>query len=158
MLEILQSCSKSWFVQVKDICLMYGLPHPLTLLSDPPSPNSFKKLCKSRIYDYWETILCIEVSSLGSMQFFRPEFHSLTKPHPIYWTAASNPYEVSKAIVQCRMLSGRYRTELLSSHWSQNKHGYCLQPSCISSVNTLAHILISCPCYSIARDKLPFCG
>ena len=57
-------------------------------------------------------------------------------------------------MLQCRMLSRHYRTELLSSHWSQNKHGYCLQPSCISSVETLAHILISCPCYSIAREKL----
>ena len=71
----------------------------------------------------------------------------------MFWTAASNPYEVSKAIVQCRMLSGRYRTELLSSHWSQNKHGHCLQVSCKGTVETLAHILLYCPSYTDARKK-----
>ena len=145
---------KSWFNQIRDICLLYGLPHPLTLLSEPPSPPSFKKLCKSLILDYWETKLRAEVSSLGSLEYFKPEFHSLVKPNPMFWTAASNPYEVSKAIVQCRMLSGRYRTELLASHWSQNKHGYCLQMSCASTIETLAHILLFCPCYSDAREKL----
>ena len=123
---------KSWFNQIRDICLLYGLPHPLTLLSEPPSP------CKPLILDYWETKLRTEVSSLGSLEYFKPEFHSLVKPNPMFWTAAPNPYEVSKAIVQCRMPIGRYRTELLASHWSQNKHGYCLQMSCTSTVETKA--------------------
>ena len=57
---------KSWFNQIRDICLLYGLPHPLTLLSEPPSPSTFKKLCKSLILDYWETKLRAEVSSFGS--------------------------------------------------------------------------------------------
>ena len=91
---------------------------------------------------------------MGSLDYFKPEFHSLAKPNPMFWTAASNPYEVSKAIVQCRTLSGRYRTELLASHWSQNKPGYCLQMSCKSTVETLAHILLYCPSYSVARSKL----
>ena len=31
---------KSWFNQIRDICLLYGLPHPLTLLSDLPHSRS----------------------------------------------------------------------------------------------------------------------
>ena len=70
------------------------------------------------------------------------------------WSADSNPYDVTKAITQCRMLSGRYRTELLARHWSSNKSGYCLAPTCIQIHEDLAHILISCPSYQISRLKL----
>ena len=46
-----KSSSKSWFCQVRDICLMYQLPHPITLLC-PPIPYSkqaLKRLAKKRV-------------------------------------------------------------------------------------------------------------
>ena len=149
------STEKSWFTQLRDICLLYGLPHPIELLLNPLSKESFKKLVKSKITDYWETKLRLEVSPLLSMSYFKPEFHSLVQPHPILWTAGPNPYEVSKAIIQCRMLSGRYRTELLARHWSRNRNGYCLSSSlCNSTHETLDHILLWCPAYHNLRERL----
>ena len=88
------------------------------------------------------------------MTAFKPQYHSLAKPHSILWTAVPNPYEVSKAIIQCRMLSGRYRTELLSSHWSNNRLGYCLNSECSEVPETLEHILLWCPSYHEKRVKL----
>ena len=146
--------SKSWFWQVRDICLLYLLPHPLQFLDEPLPKIRFKKLAKSHIIDYWEKKLRSEASLLPSLAFFRPEFHSLSKPHPIVWTPGSNPYEVSKSIVQCKMLSGRYRTEMLTSHWSNNKEGYCLAPTCLETEENLEHILLDCPFYSPTRLKL----
>ena len=96
----------------------------------------------------------MEASSLDSLAFFRPEFHSLLQPHPILWTAGSNPYEVSKSIIQCKMLSGRYRTESLASHWSSNSPGYCLAPTCSQVTEDLEHVLLYCPSYQQSRDKL----
>ena len=120
--------SKSWFSQLRDICLLYGFPRPLHLLQNPLSKQAFKKLSRSLIIDHLENKLCQESSPLNFLSFFKPEFHSLQHPHPILWTAYPNPYEVAKAVVQCRMLSGRYRTELLAKHWSSNKHGFCQAP------------------------------
>ena len=153
----LTNCSpnqKSWFTQIRDICLLYRLPHPLELLKNPLSKESFKKLARSLIADHWETKLRREASPLLSLSYFKPEFHSLTKPHPLLWTAGPNPYEVTKAIIQCKMLSGRYRTELLSSHWSSNVNGYCLIPLCTSVPETLEHILLWCPSYQHVREQL----
>ena len=116
VLTCLPSTKKSWFFQVRDICLLYGFPHTLELLHTPLSKFTFKKLTKSLIVDYWEKKLCQEAFPLDSLIHFKPHFHSLSSPHPIFWTAGPNPYEVSKAIVQGRMLSGRYRTELLAKH------------------------------------------
>ena len=145
---------KSWFSHLRDICLLYGLPHPLELLNNPLSKESFKKLVKSKIRNYWEEKLRCDTLSLSSLVFFKPAFYSLTRSHPILWTPGPNPYEVSKAIIQCKMLSGRYRTELLASHWSQNKSGFCL--SCIGKdvIEDLNHILLCCPSYQPAREKV----
>ena len=34
--------AKSWFQQIRTICLQYGLAHPLKMLDSPPSKASFK--------------------------------------------------------------------------------------------------------------------
>ena len=104
--------------------------------------------------DYWEQKLRAEAEFLPSLQNFNTKFMSLTTPHPIWETAGSNPYEVAKAVVQARMLSGRYRTELLCRHWSKNKHGLCLSSTCTEIEETLEHILLWCPAYTITRQRL----
>ena len=43
VLTCAKSSSKSWFLLVRDICLMYALPHPLTILEQQPSKEAFKK-------------------------------------------------------------------------------------------------------------------
>jgi hypothetical protein len=73
---------------------------------------------------------------------------------PMLLTAGPNPYEVAKSVVQCCMLSGRYRTELLSRHWSNNKHGFCLSTTCSAIPESLEHILLFCPAYTITRTKI----
>ena len=126
-----KSSSKSWFLLVRDICMMYALPHPLVILKQKPSKESFKKLVKAKVVSYWENRLRGESNLLPSLKYFHPEFMNLTKPHPIWFTAGSNPYEISKAIQQARFLSGRYRSADLTRHWSpHNREGYCALPSC----------------------------
>ena len=78
---------------------------------------------------------------------------SLLAPHPLWLTARSSSYEVIKATAQAKMLSERYRTEKLCSHWSNNKPGYCLS-CCSSQVEDLSHILLDCPSLSKTRNTL----
>ena len=139
---------------VRDICLKYNLSHPLQILENPPKKEYFKKLIKSRVLDYWEKNLRGEASFLPSLKNFRPEYMSLSKPHPIWSTAGSNPHEVSKAIQQARFLSGRYRSENLSRHWSTNREGYCLSSTCTNQVENYEHILIHCKAYHSTRENL----
>ena len=80
---------------------------------------------------------------------------SLTKPHPIWTTTRSNPYEVSKAIQQARLLSGRYRSKALVSNWNpQNREGYCLSTSCNQVKETVEHILLECQAYNEQKSKM----
>ena len=146
--------SKSWFTRLRAICLQYNLPHPLILLKNPPQVEAFKKLAKSKVIDYWEDQLRSEAAILPSLQHFNPYFHSLTQPHPLLSTPGSNPHEISKAIIQCKMKSGKYRTASLCRHWTNNKAGFCLAPTCHESQETLEHLLIHCPHYNLTRQKI----
>ena len=79
---------------------------------------------------------------------------SLSTPHPLWKTAGQSPAKVSMATIQAQMLSGRYRTEMLCSHWS-NRDGTCLlSPLCNQEKEDLRHILISCTALTATREKL----
>ena len=95
-----------------------------------------------------------EAAPLTSLLNFKPSYMSLSRPHPIWWTAGANPYEVAKAVVQCRMLSGRYRTRLLMSNWSENGSRCCPSPTCPDAEESLEHILLECPAYENIRKNL----
>ena len=82
-------------------------------------------------------------------------YMSLTTPHPIWTTAGSSPANVAMATVQAVMVSGRYRTEALCSHWSQNRKGMCLlSKDCNDVLEDLTHILQICPGLSRFRQNL----
>ena len=151
-----KSSSRSWFHQVRDICLQYQLPHPMTLLHSSIPKESFRVLARKHVLNYWELKLRSEAAELPSLRYFKPEFMSLTRPHPIFLSAGSSPYEVTKAHIQALFLSGRYRTEKLCRHWSSNPEGNCLTPHCApyGIREDEEHILLYCPALSETRQRL----
>ena len=59
------------------------------------------------------------------------------------------------ATIQSQMISGRYRSEALCSHWSSNKSGYCqLSNECSSILEDIPHILAICTKLQPTRNKL----
>ena len=149
------SSSKSWFSQIRALCLQYHLPHPLEQLKSPLQKTPYRNTVKKKVISYWEFLLRAESSSLESLTFFKPNFMSLTTPHPLWITAGSSPSKIAMATIQAKMLSGRYRTERLCRHWSKNKDGLCLlSSSCDQTMEDLPHILSSCSALTATRDKL----
>ena len=117
--------------------------------------QKFNHLVKSSIVDHWEVKLRLQAASLTSAPYFQPQFMSLTRPHPMWSSCGSNPFESHKAVTSARMLSGRYLTDKLQRHWSKNKAGFCLLPTCApQSDGSLEHILLHCPALSPTREKL----
>ena len=90
-----------------------------------------------------------------SMKYFKPEFMSLTRPHTLWSSCGSNPFEVHKAVVQAKMLSGTYITDKLARHRTPNSLGLCSIPGCTGQdVGSLEHILLTCPALSESRNKI----
>ena len=53
------------------------------------------------------------------------------------------------------MLSGRYITDQLSRHWTNNRSGYCLIPGCSNQdVGSIEHLLLHCTALQDPRRKM----
>ena len=146
----------SWFAHIRALCFRYALPHPLTLLSNPQSKENFKNLVKLNIVQYWQEHLTSKVRNnekeMSSLKYFKPQFMSLLRPHPIL-TTAGNSYDTNKIIIQLRMLSGRYRVGSLLKHFSSTNSGIC--ELCNLEEETLSHLLLPrCPLLSERRELL----
>ena len=149
--------SKSWFIQIRNICLQYSLPHPLTILQKPFTKEVFKKLTKSKVTDFWEEKLRRESSFLPSLHYLCPEFLSLSTPHRILTCAGQKAYEVAKARIQLLFLANKYPCNQYTRHWSpHNPHGHCTFQPCADNlkVESPEHILLHCPEYATIREKL----
>ena len=144
--------SKSWFFHIRSLCFQYGLPHPLLLLESGPSKESSKKTIKSRVVDFWEKKLRQKADNLPSLSYFKPDYMSLTQAHPLWSTCKDNSFEVAKAIIQAKLLSGRYKTDKLLSHFSRGLDGSCTicQDNC---PGTVEHLLVECASLSECRDR-----
>ena len=157
ILSTAKPSSKSWFLEVQKICLQYLLPHPIIFLENPPTKYSFKRQIKSAVMDYWEQKLRGQTLFMreGSLKYFNPRFMSLSRTHPIFTTCGSNPYEISRAVVQAQFLSGKARVESLTKYWDmRNKDGMC--QLCKIVPGTIEHILLAggCPALADARQSM----
>ena len=142
----------SWFFQIRQHCIMYDLPHPSCLLDRPLSKLAFKKLLKSKVINYWECLLRAEIECLRSVPFFKANFMSLCSSHPLFVTAKHSPAQVSRALVQATMLSGRYRCGALSRHWDKTDGSCSLSSQCKGVIEDIPHILKFCPSLAITRS------
>ena len=89
-------------------------------------------------------------------KYFNPDFLSLTSSHPIFLTCGSSPYEVSKAVVQARFLSGRARVESLTKYWDMsNKDVVCLLGQSTNPLpGTIEHLLLAGGCPALVDARL----
>ena len=152
-----KASEKSWFHQIRAICIQYRLPDPLHLLSFPPAKQDFKKLCKSNVHEFWHSELARTAEALPSLRYFRPRFLSLSCPHPLWSSLDSNPFQARAANIQALFLTGRYKTARLCRHWdSSNRDGYCPFDSCRSSdiLEDIEHLLLHCPAHYETRRRL----
>ena len=79
---------------------------------------------------------------------------SLDKPHLLWRTCGANSYELNKATVQAKLLSGRFRTEKLLSHLAAGNSQFCQLHPGTQTVGDLNHFLADCPSLAFRRKLL----
>ena len=133
--------SKHWFAYIRTLCYKYNLPHPINLLREPPNKEIFKKHLKQNISEFWQDKLRAHSETLQekSLKYFKPNFMSLSRPHPMLQYADTS-YKVNKTITVSRMLSGRFKCGSLLRHFSANISGIC--ELCDTELEDLPHILV----------------
>ena len=156
ILTTLPDSSKSWFHQIRDLCFTYDLPHPLKLLQNIPEKKAFKHSVKLNVIQFWQSNLRTSAARLeeSSLRYFKPDFMSLDKPHPLWTTCGASSYEVNKACIQAKYLSGRFRTDKLLSHFSKKNSIFCQLHPEQPAVGDLEHHLVLCPSLEDRRTLL----
>ena len=141
------SSSTLWFVQVQQLCSMYGLPCPLKVLAWAPGKGPWKALIRRQVLEHWGSLLRAQAADLPSLAHLRPSHLSLSTPSRILTSCGNSGHEVRKMTVQIRMSSGRYRTCWLRRHWSEDSSGACRVPGCTGDTpGTLLHLATGqCP-------------
>ena len=91
-------------------------------------------------------------ANLSSLTYFNPNFMSLSAPHPIWTTCGGNSFEIAKALIAAKFLSGRYRTDKLLKHFSKDNTGNC--SLCNEVEGSLEHLLVVCPALAQCRQNL----
>ena len=81
----------SWFHPIRNLCLTHQLHHSLAFLQGSHTRLSFRVLAKKHVLDYWEKKLKGKAVSLTSLIYFKSDFMSLMKPHPIFSSAGFHP-------------------------------------------------------------------
>ena len=95
--------------------------------------------------DYWEKKFRASSSSKSSLKYFKPEYMSLKSCHPIWSSCSANSFEVNKAVIQAKLLSGNYRCDWTARHWSVgNKEGFCKLCPGKKTLGTIEHMLVDC--------------
>ena len=102
--------------------------------------------------DFWQRKLRCDAAPLSSLEYFKPEFMSLQVTHPLWTSCGSNSYEICKAVIQAKMLSGRYRTDQLLRHFTDND-GSC--DLCHQNIpGSIEHLLVQCPVLDDHRKQI----
>ena len=155
LLVVAKPSARSWCQELRGLCILYELPHPLHMIENPIPKEKFKKLCKQKVLDYWHKKLTSK-ACLPSLQYLHPGYLSLTRPHPIWTSLDNNPYQAKAAHIQAIFLSGRYRSERLCRFWSQNRNGVCLLPICKNQniFEDIEHIFLRCQSLTDVRRRL----
>ena len=144
------------FFGILELCRKYKLPHPLSLLQSDLRKEEFKSLVKRNLRKYWTERFREEICGLKlkSLKLFNESSCQLGRPHLIWEFSQHHPFEVSKAIIVARLMSGRYRTDKLRRHWTQNREGFCLAPTCRNVVGDIPHMFVSCPAIRSIRHRI----
>ena len=109
--------TKSWFWKLRQLCILYELPHPTEWLSAKPGKTQVKAMTRSAVLQLTLNKMRTKADSLPSLQYLKTSFLGLTKCHPLFRSCGSSPWELEKATTQARILSGCFRVEALTGHW-----------------------------------------
>ena len=102
-LTVAKPSSNSGFLQIRNLCLQYNLPHPLVLLRSNLSKEALKEMIKKHVTNFWEHHFREEAADLLSLHYFKPGFMTLKVTHPIFTSAGPSHYFVTMASVQAVM-------------------------------------------------------
>ena len=144
--------NKSWFSQVRTLLLQYGLPTAYDLILDPFPKNRWKKMLDEAVNNFWEHTLKDEASDKSSLEYINLVHLSIGSVHQVWTTVKPNTFDVQRASVKARLLTGTYMLQTNKAVFNQFKvKATCYL--CNDGDETRLHFIVICSALQGCRDK-----
>ena len=137
------SSDKSWFSSVRNILSTYWLPTAYEILEHPLSSEQWKKQVKCHFHTYVEKQWRDDIISKSTLKYLNPEAVKVGKIHPVFATVRNNSYDINRAKVKARLLTGTYTLQSNRAKFNQfNVSPLC--QLCNKDPETREHFLVTC--------------
>ena len=97
--------SNSWFVAVRKLCIMYGLPDCVEILENPPTKASWKTTVHRAICGYWAERLWSFTPLYPSLKWMTSIAAEWPSRHPLL-ESTGNLREVPRIAVHLKIVTG----------------------------------------------------
>jgi hypothetical protein len=143
----------SWFRYVLEIAKQYGLQSMIhSALDIDYTPEEWKRVIKTTVYDYWFNRLITQATSRVSLQYMNLSLVNINSPHPI-WPHNSPAYNILAAGMRAKMLTGSYILQSNRARFNQ----FNVDPTCQlcgKAVEDLPHFICECQVLTPIRDSV----
>ena len=93
-----------------------------------------------------------ELNNKTSLKYLALQENPLDEPHPLYKYTGSNPYEIEKAAIKTRLLTGTYTLQANKHKYNQHEVDKTCE-LCRSETEDREHFILSCSALDEARQK-----
>ncbi|CAC5411097.1 unnamed protein product [Mytilus coruscus] len=116
-----------------------------------PSKYMWKKQLKTSINEYWSSIWTIECNTKSTLKHLSLQKDPVNNPHNIWKCVRNNQYDIKKAELKLKLVTGTYMLQSTRAKFSKNIHPNC--KLCNESEETLEHFLLHCSNLSDVRQR-----
>ena len=95
--------SNSWCVAVKELCLNYGLSHPLEILEDPLSKDAWSRIGSKQVNNYWADGIKWNAFLYTRLKYLHMEDYG--RQHPVIYTIG-NAREIPRINTKLKLVTG----------------------------------------------------
>ena len=141
--------SASWTQKVRRTLWKYDLPSAYELVTDTPKKGEWKRKVRQAIQQYWAKHLKQQATAKKTLKFLNTDAYTPGKLHPIWETVDTEQYDIKRAQIKSRLVTGRYLLREDEARYRKT------DPSCqlckSGAVENLQHFLLECPTLETAR-------
>lgn len=143
---------KSWFSQAKQILAKYRLPTLHDVLDSPLRKHQWKQTCTEAVWRYWTSRFRLQQEAFNTLRYMSSTNYDNKISHPVWKTVNTTTYDLRKAAVKVKLLTGTYRLQANQARYNQTAVDPTC-PLCKNAPEDRAHFVANCPATQHIREK-----
>lgn len=143
--------SKSWFIEIKKICIKYEITDCQQYIFTPLMKSEWKTMTKKKVYQYWNRLVNEESKSYPSLKWIM-NCYKIGIVHPILRTKTASVVDIARIPLQVKIATGTYLLQVNRAKFNNKETSNC--KLCDQAVEDISHFILSCPKLMTDRNEL----